>query len=249
MLAVLVMAVVAVIVAIVTINLCAPRLVFHPPKFSVVSDEVFTIGEFPNEVEVLFHDVPHSEGVIVFSHGNACNIIQLAPELKELAEKTHMSVCAYEYPGYLNDNPTKASKCCHNLREVIRWLKTAKGYQDSNLILMGHSIGTGPTVQVASEIPSLNRVVLVSPYKSLPKVFLDSALANVLFPWVNMFPIEKIISNVRCPIIFVHGKRDKLIHYHHTEDLYAKRLSESDEVHLIENGDHGNMLEKVWEYI
>lgn len=35
---------------------------------------------------------------------------------------------------------------------------------------MGQSIGTGPTVQVAYQYPGLHKVILISPYKSLPKM-------------------------------------------------------------------------------
>ena len=48
----------------------------------------------------------------------------------------------------------------------------------------------------------------------------------------------KEIQNSNKPILFIHGKEDKLVPYTMTEDMYNKRANKEDILYLVEDADH-----------
>ena len=76
-------------------------------------------------------------------------------------------------------------------------------------------MGTGPVVYLASNRKP-GAVVLMSAYTSIKRVVKEkfsflSALVNEHFD--NLSLVDKIVS----PTLLIHGEKDELIHYSHSE--------------------------------
>ena len=94
------------------------------------------------------------------------------------------------------------------------------------IILVGRSMGTGPGTHLAS-VREPAALILISPYTTLKDVIIHKVgkIGNYIFK-EKFYSIEKI-KNVKCPILFVHGQRDTLIPYSHSEKLKAQCSTET----------------------
>jgi surfactin synthase thioesterase subunit len=109
--------------------------------------------------------------------------------LKALSERFNMSVFGVEYPGYgpaeglpnsnsVNDNVYTAYNFLTNL-----------GFPHQNVVLFGYSIGTGPTIQLASELCTAGTppgaLITISAFTSIRDIIQDLKgvyVLNVLGP-------------------------------------------------------------------
>lgn len=104
-------------------------------------------------------------------------------------------------------------------------LKEQYGIKDDQLILYGQSVGSGPTIDLASRTPNLRGVVLHSPILSgmrvlypvkrtywfdIYKVSVDILLCLVWFSCIHVnthnssFQNIDKISTVTCPVLVIH---------------------------------------------
>jgi hypothetical protein len=86
--------------------------------------------------------------------------------------------------------------------------------------LFGRSIGTGPTLALASKF-KVAGVVLVTPFLSVRALFREKVglLSMIVEEW---FPNEDAIKEVKSPTMIIHGRKDLLIPCSHGEALYNK---------------------------
>ena len=64
----------------------------------------------------------------------------------------------------------------------------------------------------------------------------------------KVFPFDKFdslskIKQVKCPILFIHGKKDNLIHFWHGETLFAN-ANEPKVSFWVDEAGHNNVFEK-----
>ena len=69
------------------------------------------------------------------------------------------------YVTFLLKQPTECNTYA-DIDTVYKCLKEKYGVKDDQLILYGQSVGSGPTVDLASRVPNLRGVVLHSPILS-----------------------------------------------------------------------------------
>jgi len=92
----------------------------------------------------------------------------------------------------------------------------------SPLIRFGRSLGSGPTVHLASYLNDEKKiagVILQSPLSSAIRV-VSNKLA--LIPAVDMFENIKKISKITSPILIMHGTDDEVVPYSHGVELKTK---------------------------
>jgi pimeloyl-ACP methyl ester carboxylesterase len=145
-----------------------------------------------------------------------------------------LSVFAIEYPGYgpAEGEPSE-STVNDNLFTAFNYLLQL-GYPPKNIILMGYSIGTGPTIKLASTLcesdMSPGAVVTIAAFLSICDIVRDLRGA-MLVSWLagaieNRWASGDLVNKIDCPILFIHGKMDDVIPYTHSEKLYEQCSSE-----------------------
>ena len=89
------------------------------------------------------------------------------------------------------------------------------------IVLFGHSLGTGVTVQMAEEF-QVGGLMLLAPYLSIPK------LASIDFPFfpssylaLDRFDNEEKILKIRLPLLIVNGDHDQVVPPSQGARLYA----------------------------
>jgi pimeloyl-ACP methyl ester carboxylesterase len=212
-------------------------------------------SQFP----VIFIKYANNAKTIVFSHGNATDLGRCIPYLKYLSRQLRVNVVGYEYLGYGlsnccdSDNESSSfsssnskypceSGCYETLDVTYKWITTVLGIVPANIILLGQSIGCGPTVEIANRYP-LAAMILVTPFKSAVKVVSESMMLGMM---LDFFENDKKMAHVGCPILIIHGTQDSVIPHHHSETL--TQMSGNCRLVLIEGADH-NDLDNFPEFI
>jgi fermentation-respiration switch protein FrsA (DUF1100 family) len=157
---------------------------------------------------------------IVFFHGNA-DSLRSAAQIADPYIAAGYGFLLAEYRGY-SGNPGKATEAglYEDARADIHAL-ISRGIDTRHIILVGHSLGTGVAVQMATEF-QVAGVMLLAPYLSIPK------LAQISFPIfpcayiaLDRFNNEEKIKNIHAPLLIVNGTVDQVVPPSHGARLYA----------------------------
>jgi len=113
---------------------------------------------------------PNARYTILFSHGNAVDLGQMSSFYLGLGMRINCNIFSYDYSGYgiSKGKPTERDLYA-DIDAAWQTLRTTYGISPENIILYGQSIGTVPTVDLASRY-EVGAVVLHSPLTSGIKV-------------------------------------------------------------------------------
>ena len=148
--------------------------------------------------------------VLVFFHGNGDGWDGAALANRLLAEAGY-GVLLAEYRGY-GANPGEPGEAGFYAdgRAALAWLN-AIGVRPNQIVLIGHSIGSGTATQLASEIKPAG-LILISGFTDLP----DVVASNL--PWLparwlmrDTYDNRSKLAAIKVPILLLHGTDDRLI--------------------------------------
>ena len=184
---------------------------------------------------------------IIYSHGNSEDIGHCYSWMESLHESLDVNVIAYDYEGYgLHEGSSNENSCYRDIDCVFEYL-LENGIDEQDIIVYGRSLGTGPSVELAS-IHNLKGVILESPYTSIFGV-VSNIMSNLSF-CIDPFRNESKIHKIKSPIIIFHGTDDTVIPYEHSISLQQKSNCR---LYTLNGGGHndlqsnfgGSMLEKI----
>ena len=152
-----------------------------------------------------------------------------------------MNVILVEYPGYsiYQSKSTNPITIFSNSLIVYDWVKEKFNAKDDQIFVCGRSIGTGSAIHLASK-RNPRALFLISAFTSLKNIGKDH---NVSMFLEKIFNSYRYIPNIKCPILFIHGKQDSLINYKHSEDLLQEIKNNNNkkvELHLNPNMTHND---------
>jgi hypothetical protein len=120
----------------------------------------------------------------------------------------------------------------------------AQGVKSENIILMGHSLGTGVAVQLAGEF-KVGGLILLAPYVSMVK------MAQIQYPFIparllvlDRFDNEKKIGGGNVPVLIVNGTADEIIPPSQGQRLYGL-VKGPREFHSMPGRGHNDILESA----
>ncbi|PAN20282.1 hypothetical protein PAHAL_3G331300 [Panicum hallii] len=128
-----------------------------------------------------------------------------------------MKLCRYDYSGY-GQSSGKPSE--HNtyadIEAAYKCLIENFGAKEEEIILYGQSVGSGPTVDLASRLPRLRAVVLHSPILSGLRVMYPVKRTY----WFDIYKNIDKIPQVSCPVLIIHGTADEVVDWSHGKQLW-----------------------------
>jgi hypothetical protein len=156
------------------------------------------------------------------------------------------------YRGYSGSTGKPTEVGLHLDAEVAyAWLAARTPAQQ--IVIAGHSLGTGVAVRLAAEHPA-RALVLESPFTSA------MAVAERLLPWApvswlmrDRFESDRWIAQVRMPLLVVHGDRDGTIPIAQGRALFA--LANAPKAFVaIPGGGHDDLPEhglygQIWRFL
>ena len=167
--------------------------------------------------------LPNPKGVVFFLHGNggALDTWFVNPEYYR---RVNFDLFMIDYRGYGKSTGRIESEA--QLRADVRaaWATVAPQYAGRKIVVYGRSLGSGLAAGLAAEMSATRApdlTVLVSSYTSM------AALAGEHYRWVPRlvlrYPMrtDRLITNIRGPVLLIHGENDPLIAPGHSEALKA----------------------------
>lgn len=219
----------------------ADRLIFIPPPPSYSKDlpGLEYVASSKQETTAVLHlKAAPGKPTLLFSHGNAEDMGDWLPIFEEW-HSMGLGVMAYDYPGYGQSwgTPSEAS-CQRSIDDARKYLKF-HGVPDSSTVIVGRSVGSGPSVWLASEM-NAKALILISPFTSA---------FNVAFPLPfpilprDRFPNLKRIRTIQTPLLIIHGENDEVIPFSHGKKLFEASPSPAKEFFPIPAAGHNDLFD------
>lgn len=197
-----------------------------------------------NRIVTMYLRYPHARFTLLYSHGNAADLGQMHDLLLELRAHLRVNVMSYDYSGYgASSGKATEFNTYADIEAVYDCLRRDYGIRQEDLILYGQSVGSGPTLHLASRLPRLRAVVLHSAILSGIRVLYPVKMTFCFDIFKN---IDKI-QLVKCPVLVMHGTNDEIVDWSHGKRLW-ELCKQKYEPLWIKGGGHCN-LELYPEYI
>lgn len=223
--------------------------IFQPPKFIntnfnkiyLQANVKFYAIDNISYFEITPEIQNNSGSVLIFSHGNGCDITGAWFILKELSNKLNISVICYDYPGYgLSKGNSSENTCIIGLHKII-------SREKRKIFLMGQSLGTGVNISYCFNYkytPQL--LILVSPFKSIPSIVSEfsSVECTANIAGISTFNSISRIKYIQCPIKIYHGDKDEIFGNNHPIELY-NQVKDHCILTIFNNIGHNNIMEEI----
>jgi len=235
---------------------------FKPNKeIQVPQDSEFTMLPFKlyREKKDVLYTIPvlvvcnkhkTSDHIMIFSHGNACDIGTIYNSGITLSKILKMDVILYDYTGYgISPHKPSETNTYKDLEAVIAFAVGRLNYPLNKIILTGFSLGSGPTVEMATRFHSLPFIIL---FASLASCLSIVSKGKDKHPSKHdIFDNLGKMGKIWCDVLLVHGDEDEMITLAHSQEL-MRAYNEShspirNKALILEvgGGDHVNLLTQL----
>ena len=226
---------VAYIAAIVGVRLMERSLVYQPgPRKVDFPDPVLAL----KQQDVTFHAadstrltawiIPAANAGsdapwVLISHGNYGNIgFGGRPQFYAWFRDLGVNLFAYDFRGFgASDGLPSEEGIYSDADAAYRYLTDSLHVPPSRIILFGHSLGTGVTIELARHVPAAGMIV-EDAYTSVAnrgqEVF--PLLPIKLIAKSKFASIEKV-GDLKLPKLFLHARNDRVVPFAHGQQVFA----------------------------
>lgn len=195
----------------------ADRLIFPCPPSSYTDDDVGlrVPADDGSEIPAIWLPAEKPKATLLYCHGNAEDLGDIRPVL-ELYPPRGYNVLAVDYPGYgMAEGKATEEGCVLAVDAGYDYLCESLGIDPSTILAYGRSLGGGPATDLASRRP-LGGLIHEATFTSTFRVQTHFKL----LPW-DIFDNLALMPEVRCPLLSLHGSRDRTVNWKHAHKLYA----------------------------
>ncbi|CAJ0571196.1 unnamed protein product, partial [Mesorhabditis spiculigera] len=189
---------------------------------------------------------------LLFSHGNAVDLGQMSSFYYGLGYRIGVNVFSYDYSGYGCSTGKPSEKNLYaDIQAAYEALQSRFGVPAERIILYGQSIGTVPSVDLASKHPNVAALILHSPLMSGMRV----AFPGTQRTWCcDAFPSIEKVPRVTCPTLVIHGTDDEVIDFSHGVSMYERCPASVEPLWVAGAGHndvelHGAYLDRLRQFI
>ncbi|SBT31594.1 alpha/beta hydrolase, putative [Plasmodium ovale wallikeri] len=214
------------------------QLIFrpHPPSYSKNNKRLHFIKTKHGSTICGFFVNNNADITVLFSHGNAEDIGDLMSSFENKIKRLGLNLFAYDYSGYGQSTgyPTEAH-LYNDVEAAYNYLTNNLHVPKESIVAYGRSLGSAASVHIATKRDLLG-LILQAPISSIHRVKLR---LKFTLPYDLFCNIDKV-HLIKCPILFIHGKKDKLLTYHGTEEM-IKKTKVNTYYMFIDEGGHNNL--------
>jgi fermentation-respiration switch protein FrsA (DUF1100 family) len=229
------------------------RLIFHPDRMPWETWDLPGIerAHFKaadgTKLHGWYFPHPRPRACVLFAGGNAGNISYRAERFQELSQMHRVSLMAFDYRGYgLSEGEPNEAGVLLDARAARAWLAERAKLSQSEIVLMGESLGGGVMVDLASR-DGARGLILERTYTSLPDV------AAFFYPFLpvrmvmrNRLDSLSKIADYRGPLVHCHGDVDEIIPFEMGRRLFTAANEPKRFVALPGVG-HNDPLPEAWD--
>jgi fermentation-respiration switch protein FrsA (DUF1100 family) len=177
--------------------------------------------------------------ILLFAHGNAGNLSHRSSRMQYLQKDLRVTVFIFDYRGYgRSEGVPTVEGILQDSRAARTLLARRAEVKESQIVLMGRSLGGAVVVQLASESPARG-LILESTFSSLKDV------AAHHFPRLAwLVPTNKLdslsqIKRYKGPLLQSHGDADGTVPYALGMKLF-QAANDPKEFVTVRGGDHND---------
>ena len=235
-------------------------LIFQPAKLRAQKVEKYLLKKFipirfitkdNAKLYAWYFEPKEDNPVVLFFHGQAESILA-HQDIAKFCIDNGYGLFLLSYRGHYkswglpseNGVYTDAQTAIEKLNEL--------GIKTENIVLWGHSLGTTVAVETAKN-NNVKAIILQSPIKDIKSAAID--ISKFYFKKMRMYMLRAIaghlirgckfiqkfdnlskISKIKCPILLMHSKADKVAPYYNSMALANE--NENAELFLSKSGNH-----------
>ncbi|KAJ4833083.1 hypothetical protein Tsubulata_001059 [Turnera subulata] len=156
-----------------------------------------------NKVVAVYFKNPAAALTVLYSHGNAADLGQMYNLFHELSLHLRVNLMGYDYSGYGQSSGKPSENNTYaDIEAVYKCLEEKYGVKEEDVILYGQSVGSGPTLDLASRLKKLRAVVLHSPIASGLRVMFTVKRTY----WFDIYKNIDKMPLVSCPVLVIHPR-------------------------------------------
>ena len=217
----------------------ADRVMFPSPHTGTKTGNL-TLHSGEAELDAFWRPGPPGAPVILYSHGNNETLAWIRNLLEGYARRGY-GILGYDYAGYGGSSGKADEKqACRDIDAAYRFLTEEKKIPPEQIVLVGFSIGCGPTCYAAEKYP-VKAAVLCAPFASAFQVILPFPLPG------DRFHNARRMSRTRVPLLLFHGKKDSIIPFRNGEKVYNMAAGDPKIFVPIEQAGHNDILDTLGE--
>ncbi len=222
------------------------RFIYNPSVYPVqwrayddprISD-VWFVSNDGLRLHGLFARHPDPQAFILFAHGRNGNVTSLLDPLTAFVERHQVSVLVFDYRGYgRSAGKPSESGLYEDARAARAWLANEIGKPESEIILMGRSLGAAVVSELAAH-DGARGLIIENGFTSLAEVVKHHAPlvpANRLL--VSQFDSLANLAMYEGPVLISHGSADEVIPFSHGVSLYEAARGWK-HLYVVEGGQH-----------
>lgn len=203
--------------------------------------DVWFVAEDKTRLHGWYCPCENPRATILIAHGNAGNVASRTPWLKYLQSKARVATFMFDYRGYgRSEGVPTVEEALLDAKAARAKLRELARIKDSEMLLMGESLGGAVVVRLAAE-SAPRGLVLQSTFSSLRDV------ADVHYPRLSwLVPPTKLdsvsqIVGYHGPLLQSHGTADRTIPLSSGEKLF-RAANEPKTFVKIPGAGHNNWL-------
>jgi fermentation-respiration switch protein FrsA (DUF1100 family) len=205
-------------------------MVFHPRRYPAGDwqlddlaheDALFTAAD-GTRLHGWYAAPPNPQAVVLYCHGNAGNVTSCDWVLSLFSERLNCAVLVFDYRGYgKSDGTPSEAGILADARAARRWLAQRTGVAETDVVVVGRSLGGAVAVDLAAR-DGARALVLESTFTSLG----DMAACKVgplPVRWLMDMNLDSLslIRRYHGPLLVSHGDADRLIPFEQGQRLFA----------------------------
>lgn len=181
------------------------------PKISTPSREFMVETSHQGKIHCLHLMVDKPRGLVFYLHGNTGNLRRwqfMAEEISGFG----FDVVAMDYRGYGQSRGPKRESWMHRDAELV-FDHISEQYRGKPVLIYGRSLGSGFATRLATRRRA-DALILETPFANLTDVarhYLPSFPVSYLLRY--HFRSDEYIRSVSCPILIIHGTKDRIVPY------------------------------------
>ncbi len=227
------------VVALIAGTACVNSFMFHPGLcrggYGESTEGYVDIGTNGVKIAAIVLGPERGKKAILRCHGNAEDAANSLFALRDLARRGFTVACV-DYPGYgLSGGSPDEEGCYRNIHRLYDWLIEKRGFKPEDIIVDGFSVGSGPATELAATKP-VGGLVLEAPFLSAPRV-----VTRIRILPIDPFPNLKMIKDVKCPVLVIHGTDDSVIPHGHGKELF-ELANEPKRFIPVEGANHNDLV-------
>lgn len=184
-----------------------------------------------------------AKGTVIQVHGNAGNLTGHWSFIEWLPAYGY-NVFAFDYQGYgQSEGKPNPKKLFEDTQSAIDYVRVREDIDPQKLLIIGQSLGGNNSIAAvgSGNKQGICAMVIDSTFYSYASIANDK-LPGAGILTNNHYSANKFVKAIApIPLLFIHGKKDDIIPYKHSQRLFDL-ANEPKELVLIENGVHISAL-------